>query len=109
MVIFLILNLSIDFDLANIFMLRDWGNPCLSVTGAQLDSTYLVAVCEVSQSDAECAQHEGSSGNSCLQFETLLPALGLCWVTVCPAKYRRSSFFHSGIDNNNSQQNAVSP
>lgn len=78
MVIFLILNRSIDFDLANIFMLGDWGNPCFSVTEAQLDSTYLVAVCEVSQSDAECAQHKGSSGNSCLQFETLWPALRLC-------------------------------
>lgn len=59
---------------------------CFSVAEAQLESSYLVAVCEVSQSHAECAQHEGSSGNSCLQFETLLPALGLCWITVCPAR-----------------------
>lgn len=57
------------------------GNPCFSATEAQLESTYLVAVCEVSQSDAECTQHEGSSGNSCLQLETLL-----CWLTVCPAR-----------------------
>lgn len=62
------------------------GRTCFSVVEAQLESTYLVAVCEVSRSDSECAQHKGSSGNSCLQFETLLPALGLCWLTLCPAR-----------------------
>ncbi len=80
-----------DFESLNWFWLgkpfyaRGWEHTCFSVAEAQLESTYLVAVCEVSQSDAECTQHKGMSGNSCLQFETLLPALGLCWLILCPA------------------------
>jgi len=80
-----------DFESVNWFWLgkpfyaRGWGHTCFSVAEAQHESTYLVAVCEVSQSDAECTQHKGKSGNSCLQFETLLPALGLCWLILCLA------------------------
>lgn len=58
--------------------LGDGGYTCFSVADAQLESTYLVAVCEVSQCDA---QLKGSSGNSCLQFETLL-LLASPWVVL---------------------------